>query len=675
MGRAPPRAVPPAPFVSPTPGFVPIEEGLSMPQMQLPLFPDGVTHITSELAFEKRDGKVTYVNGHMPIFVHDENDTRTFRMITAQFCVNGNTKQMDIVRAFGITAISVKRAVDRYRKKGTAGFFTEPRRRGPVVLTESVLTEAQRFLDEGRSVTRIAEELELKRDTLAKAVSSGRLHKPVKKEVPEGSSKSERSANDAKAPMGMGTTNELARVAASLGKLEAVDPVFQSAMDIPNGGVLLAIPALLAVGLLRHAGRYFQIPKGYYPLESIFLLLAFMALTRIKAIEDLRYYAPGEWGKLLGLDRIPEVRTLRAKLALLTDEDQASRWSAELCAEWMGAEPDNASVFYVDGHVRVYYGNQTKLPRHYVARQRLCLRATTDYWVNALDGQPFFLVNQAVDPGLIKVLENEIVPRLEREVPNQPTIDELEADPLAHRFTLVFDREGYSPAFFLKMWEKRIACLTYHKFPGEDWPEEEFTLQRVRLALGGQVEMELAERRVLLGKKLWAREIRKLTERGHQTSVLSTDERSDMGPVAAAMFARWSQENFFRYMRQHYNLDRLLDYSTEDIPDTTPVVNPAYRQLDGQVRSKVAMLTRKKAAFGAMNLKGEIEPKKVEGFEREKAALQEQSMELEKEVRALKAQRKATPKHITIGELPEEKRFDRLSTQSKHFIDTIKMTA
>lgn len=98
------------------------------------------------------------------------------------------------------------------------------------------------------------------------------------------------------------------------------------------------------------------------------------------------------------------MRTLRKKLALLSDQQQATAWSVELCAHWMGEDPDKAAVLYVDGHVRVYYGHQTQLPRHYVARQKLCLRATTDYWINAMDGQPFFLVNQAVDPGLLQVL-------------------------------------------------------------------------------------------------------------------------------------------------------------------------------------------------------------------------------------------------------------------------------
>ena len=282
--------------------------------------------------------------------------------------------------------------------------------------------------------------------------------------------------------MGVGADNVLDRMAASVGELTAVEPVFQAVSDVPNGGVLFALPALLAIGLLHQAHKYFQLPKGYYGLESLFLMLAFLALARLPSLEQLRYCAPGEWGKLLGLDRIPEVRTVRKKLALLSEQEQASSWSAELCAQWMGEDPDKAAVLYVDGHVRVYHGHQTQLPRHYVARQKLCLRATTDYWVNAMDGQPFFLLNQAVDPGMLQVLEHEIVPRLEREIPNQPTPEQLAGDAKLHRFTLVFDREGYSPVFLRTLKKKRIACLTYHKYPGEDWPSEEFVPCRVQLS-------------------------------------------------------------------------------------------------------------------------------------------------------------------------------------------------
>jgi len=468
--------------------------------------------------------------------------------------------------------------------------------------------------------------------------------------------------------MGRGATATLERLAASLGQLGEMVPRFEDALDIPKGGVLLALPALLVCGLLRHAGQYFQLPPGFYGLETIFLLLAFMALARLKSIEALRYCAPGEWGKLLGLDRIPEVRTLRAKLKHLAEQGQVFEWSTALCTEWMAVTPEEAAVLYVDGHVRVYHGSQTRLPKHYVARQRLCLRATADYWVNAMDGQPFFVVSRAVDPGLLQVLEQEIIPRLEREVPREPTPEELAADPLLHRFTVVFDREGYSPAFIARMKQNRIACLTYHKHPGEDWPVEEFVLGQGRLPNGETVTMKLAERGTFLGGQVWVREIRKLTDTGHQTAILSTDYRSETAHLAGAMFSRWSQENFFRYMRQHYSLDSLVDYRTEVIPETTPLVNPAYRTLDGQVRKKLGILNRKRAEFGALTLEGEIEPIKVEAFERRKAELQDSIAALQEEVAAFKAERKATKRHIPFHDLPEEERFQRLSTQSKHFI-------
>jgi len=488
-------------------------------------------------------------------------------------------------------------------------------------------------------------------------------------------SKSERNRVDAQAPLGMGATDTLGRMATSIFKLDASDPQFTMCSDVPHGGVLLALPALLATGLLNHSEKYFELPNGYYRLDSIFLLLSFMALARVKTVEKLRYYSPGEWGKLLGLDRIPEVKTLREKIGILSGGGQTSQWAGELSQGWMQMDPEASGVLYIDGHVRVYSGNQTKLPRHYVARQRLCLRATVDYWVNAMDSQPFFLINKEVDPGLIKVLEHDIVPRLEREVPCQPSLFELKENPLLHRFTLVFDREGYSPDFFKRMKDKRIACLTYHKYPGDMWPEEEFEEQTVRLSSGNVVKMRLAERGTFLGKKVWVREIRKLTESGHQTSILSTDYISDLSPVSVALFSRWSQENFFRYMRQHFNLDSLIDYSTEEISDTVTVVNPEYRKLDGEIRKLTGTLNRKWTTFNKIILPGMIEPENVEKYQQEKGELQEEIIVLEGKKEGLKEKRKNTEKHITVGQLPEKEQFQRLGTKGKQFIDTIKMIA
>jgi len=161
---------------------------------------------------------------------------------------------------------------------------------------------------------------------------------------------------------------------------------------------------------------------------------------------------------------------------------------------------------------RPRHSHQTRLPRHHVARQRLCLRATTDYWVNAMDGQPFFMVNQAVDPGMLEVIEREILPQLSARVPQQPTAQQLHETPRLHRFTLVFDREGYSPDFLQRMNKQRVACVTYHKFQGPDWADKEFTAWPVSLQGGAVVSMELPERGTRLSNGLWVREIRKRTE-------------------------------------------------------------------------------------------------------------------------------------------------------------------
>lgn len=152
-----------------------------MPQLQLPIFPEGMTLINANLGFMTRDGTITYIYGSLPIFSHAVDDLKTFRMITSQLYVNGSASQADICRAFGVSRISLKRSVKLYREKGMAGFFEQPRRRGPAVLTPDVLNKVQSMLDNEQSLPEIASALDLKIDTLRKAVSAGKLHKPQKK--------------------------------------------------------------------------------------------------------------------------------------------------------------------------------------------------------------------------------------------------------------------------------------------------------------------------------------------------------------------------------------------------------------------------------------------------------------------------------------------------------------
>ena len=475
--------------------------------------------------------------------------------------------------------------------------------------------------------------------------------------------------------MGYAATRTLERVAAAMGELESGPVVFEAAQDIPSGGVLLAVPALLAMGLLRHSLELYSLPRGYYGLSGILLLLAMMALARLKSVEQLRYVAPGEWGNLLGLDRIPEVRTLRAKLQVLCRQaGRAVSWNTELAKEWMGLRPDAEPMFYVDGQVRVYQGKSAQLPRHYVPRQKLYLRATVDYWVNAMDGQPFVYLNQEIDHGLVQALREEVIPWVEANFAVSPEQQRrMEADEGQPRFTVVFDREGYSPDLFEELQQRRIAVLSYHRYPRGDWNTEEFREQTVELINGERVSMRLAERETRLPKGLAVREVRKWSEGGEQISLLTTHRRLEITAVAASLFARWAQENFFRYMRQHYALDALVERGSQAISDTEVTVNPAWRALHNEVRKRHAVLRKERARFAAVSLTAPLSPAEVTRYQAVQAQQQEKIQHLQSELDQIKKQRKTTPHHLPVKDLPEADRFTRLLPERKHFIDTIKM--
>jgi len=324
-----------------------------------------------------------------------------------------------------------------------------------------------------------------------------------------------------------------------------------------------------------------------------------------------------------------------------------------------------------------HHGKQTQLPRRYVSRQRLCLRGTTDYWVNDALGQPFFSVERPIDHGLLEAIENDILPRLLQDVPGQPSKEELDADPHRSRFLLIFDREGYSPDFFQRMWQQhRVACVTYHKFPKEDWPTSEFSPVTATMPGGETVTMQLAERGSLVesGPRVWLREVRKLTASGHQTSLISTAYGRDGVRDAVALFSRWCQENFFRYMMEHYALDALSEYRTEELPDTLrPVVNPEWRELDRQLRSAKGKLTRRQACFAALTLKAEADEAKAAQWEQQKSDLREEVEQLEQEVSSLKTQQRSTPHHLAWDEFPADAKFERLAPSRKRLTDTVKL--
>ena len=666
-----------------------------MLQALLPMIPHGATQISDLISVVRQDDQWTYFCGVQPVFEHPENDRQSFRMFTSQLCCQGTCIQAQIIRTFGVSKNSVLRSIAKYRQEGIDGFYRARRGRGASVITDEVTVQAEKLLALGHSRNEVAEELGVKRDTLRKAINQGRVQEPTPVSAEEVSlpppashasvavsDKSTRSDADAAAgdEMGIACTRPCERVMAALGQLpDGVPTKFQPCRDVSYGGVLCALPALAANGLFRHLGTLPEL-SGYYMKFHVILLLAYMALCRIKIVERLQYESPGELGKLMGLDRIPEVRCLRNKVSQLSQDEAPQLWAGTLSEEWMEQNPELAGTLYVDGHVRLYHGRLTKLPKRYVTRQRLCLRGTTDYWVNDALGQPFFSIERPIDHGMLEALQSDIVPRLLMDVPDQPTDEQLKADPYLSRFVIIFDREGYSPAFFRQMWQDhRIACITYHKYPKEAWPESWFTETEVTMPNGEVVSMKLAEMGSWIGSRkegLWVREVRKLTASGHQTSLISTAYGLLGLENAASLFSRWSQENFFRYMMEHFAIDALSEYGTETISGTTrPVVNPARRELDRQSRSVKSKLTRRQARFAALTLHPQAEESQITKWEREKGDLQEEIEQSEYELTVLKERMQSTPKHMEWDELPEEEKFERLAPSRKRLTDTVKLVA
>ena len=632
-----------------------------MPQALLPLIPDGATQVNDRISVVQQQGQWTYFCGIHPVFEHGEEDRASFRMFSAQLVCQGSCRQSEIIQTFGVSKNSVKRSVKKYRDEGIESFFRPRRPRSSNVLTPQVVARAQELLYRGGSPSEVADELEIKRDTLRKAINQGRIQGPPRQRHPaaeaeasapvasgSASDKSQRSLEDAAAPMGIACTRPLERVAAALGLLDGAPTEFQVCRDVSFGGVLCALPALTQNGLFDHLDECFPSLGGYYTTTQIVSLLALMALCRIQTVEQLQYQSPGELGKLLGLDRVPEVRCLRQKLTRLSQNNAPEQWAGRLSRDWLQTSEEWAGTLYVDGHVRLYHGHQTPLPRRYVARQRLCLRGTTGYWVNDALGQP--------------------------------TPEQLATDPYRHRFIMVFDREGYSPKFFKQMWrEHRIACLSYHKYPKGDWPEPWFQPTDVTLPSGEQVSLKLAELSSWVGDRqsgLFVREVRKLTESGHQTSLISTAYGHLALQDAAGLFSRWAQENFFRYMIQHYAIDLLSEYRTEEIPGTNrPVVNPPWRELERQSRSLKGRLTHRQARFAALTLHPQDDQRKLAQWQRRKAVLREEIEHLEQELQELRGKIKQTPKHIEWQEMPEEQKFQRLAPSRKQLMDTVRLIA
>ena len=471
----------------------------------------------------------------------------------------------------------------------------------------------------------------------------------------------------------MGTSRAEERLLCAFGLSNEAEVRFESCQALPMGGVLLLLPFLLECGLLSYRNHYTQRSSGYYNFDNLFILVSFLYLCRIKSIEQTKHYSPGEFGKLIGYDRIPEVKTLRAMINAISSQKHSGEWVAALSKSWIDEE--NPELYYIDGHVQVYHGYLANLGKKHVSRQRLCLPGVMEYWVNSCDGSPYFFVTAEVNEKMGEMLGSEIIPELLKLHPvSSERKRQMEECPDEPVFTLVFDREAYSPAFFAELWNTyRIAVITYRKNVKDKWDETSFTDCQVVTTLG-EVKMKLQEQN-FYNDNCSMREVRKLGNEGHQTSIVTTNRILPVEYIASYMFARWTQENFFRYMRQEYAMDKIIQYSVEKINSDIKVVNQEYNNISYRIKKEREKLGRRKAKLYECDLQNPMELPEKEDWKwmKSKLELLEDISLIEQQIETMVAKRKEIPYKILISQMPESIRYNRLNRESKTLQNVIKM--
>jgi hypothetical protein len=363
---------------------------------------------------------------------------------------------------------------------------------------------------------------------------------------------------------------------------------------------------------------------------------------------------------VLGLDRAPEVKTLRRKLAQLAARGQAAQFGRALAQRRVALRASAVGFLYVDGHVRVYHGKH-RLPKAHVAQMRLSMPATSDYWVNDQAGDPLFVVTAEANAGLVKMLPGIL---------EQTRL--LVGD---RRVTVVFDRGGYSPKLFQQVRESGFHLLTYRKGRYPRIPRKAFGPRRTRQA-GRWITYVLADQSVrLLKGQLRLRQVTRRMDNGHQTPILTSRTDLPAAQVAYHMFERWRQENFFKYLCEEYALDALADHAVVPDDPTREVPNPAWAAADAKLRHAQAHVDRLQAEYGLEALTSlERQRRTMRGFKVAKGKLGLEIWNALQQVMQLEVRRDKLPRRIPVQAATNEP-VVKLAPERKHLTNLIKMLA
>jgi hypothetical protein len=451
------------------------------------------------------------------------------------------------------------------------------------------------------------------------------------------------------------------RIAACFGLLQDAAPVFGDATGAAGVGVLCAVPLFVASDIFRIAHKlYGEIGPAFYGTRTTLMTLLVMALARIKRPEALKERDPQALGRLLGLDRAPEVRTVRTKLTRLASYHKAEQLGQELARVRVEQRGQHMGFLYVDGHVRVYHGKHD-LPKTHVARMRLALPATTDYWVNDQKGDPLFVMTAQANAGMVKML-----PEVLKEVRS------LVGD---RRITIVFDRGGWSPKLFQKLLAANFDILTYRKGKTSRIAGELF-VERTAKIDGRSVKYQLHDQEVsFLKGALLLRQVTRLTDDGHQTPVITS--RRDLSDVQVAyrMFERWRQENFFKYLREEFLLDAMADYQVEPDDPTRTVPNPVRHQSADQVRAARGEVAKLEQAYGAAAADNpEGRRPSMRGFKIAHGEIGKKLRAARAHLSEVLAQRRTIPTRVPVRDVTAGA-VVKLAGEKKHLTNIIKMVA
>jgi transposase len=453
------------------------------------------------------------------------------------------------------------------------------------------------------------------------------------------------------------------RLMAYLGMLEDAAPLFRSESAVPRAGVLLGVAALIQTGVFECARDvYGTLAPAFYGLRTSLMTMLLMALLRIKRPEALKEHSPAALGRILGLDRAPEVKTLRRKLARLAAMGRAADFGRALAERRIAQRGHALGFLYVDGHVRVYHGKHT-IPKAFVPQRRLAVAATTDYWVNDQRGDPLFVVTAEANAGMVKMLP--------------VVLEQIRALIGKRRVTVVFDRGGFSPRLFVWLIEHGFDVLTYRKGRCPRVPRKRFRRRAGRLD-GRRIAYLLADQEVrLLRGKLRLRQVTRLREHDHQTAVLTSRRDLPALEVAYRMFERWRQENFFKYLAEEYALDALAEHDA--IPDdpAREVPNPARKALDEPIRAARTELLRLQAEYGLgafVQLEGEAGAVTLRSLKNVQASLARTVRSALQRLKDLQAKRAKLPARVPVRQAVREE-AKRLAPERQLLMNLIKMVA